>query len=86
MNNNIYEDDATPLVAPSNLQPPPYLDADTPLPVKKKSYRQVQKELFGEKAGGQYRIGGTPRDEAVSLFAVFYLKDVLRSRFFNNLP
>lgn len=47
MNNNIYEDDATPLVAPSNLQPPPYLDADTPLPVKKKSYRQVQRELFG---------------------------------------
>lgn len=46
----------------------------------------LMKELFGEKAGGQYRIGGTPRDEAVSLFAVFYLKNVLQSRFFNNPP
>lgn len=47
MNNNIYEDDATPLVAPSSLQPPPCLDDGTPIPTKKKSYRQVQKELFG---------------------------------------
>ena len=47
MNNNIYEDDATPLVAPPSLQPPPYLDDETPIPTKKKSYRQVQRELFG---------------------------------------
>ncbi|MDY4429044.1 MAG: hypothetical protein SPE25_08500 [Lachnospiraceae bacterium] len=46
-NNNLYSDDATPLVAPSSLQPPPYLDDGTPIPTKKKSYRQVQRELFG---------------------------------------
>ena len=41
------EDDEIPLVAPPSLQPPPYTDCGDPLPTKKKSYRQVQKELFG---------------------------------------
>lgn len=41
------EDDEIPLVAPPSLQPPPYTDCGDPLPIKKKSYRQVQKELFG---------------------------------------
>lgn len=41
------EDDGIPLVAPPSLQPPPYTDCGDPLPTKKKSYRQVQKELFG---------------------------------------
>lgn len=42
---------------------------------------KVMKELFGDKAGGQFRIGGTPRDKAFSLFAVWYLKAVLQSHF-----
>lgn len=41
------ENDGIPLVAPPSLQPPPYTDCGDPLPTKKKSYRQVQKELFG---------------------------------------
>ena len=41
------EDDGLPLVAPPSLQPPPCLDDGTPIPTKKKSYRQVQRELFG---------------------------------------
>ena len=41
------EYDGIPLVAPPSLQPPPYTDCGDPLPTKKKSYRQVQKELFG---------------------------------------
>lgn len=45
--NNLYSDDGVPIVAPPSLQPPPCLDDGTPIPTKKKSYRQVQRELFG---------------------------------------
>lgn len=42
----------------------------------------LMKELFGHKAGGQFRIGGTPRDEVFELPALFYLKQVIQERFF----
>jgi len=44
-----YEDDNVVLVAPPDLQEPPFLDMakDIPVHVNKKDYRQVQKELFG---------------------------------------
>lgn len=41
----------------------------------------LMKECFGPKAGGQFRIGGTPRDQFFSLFATLYLKTLIESRF-----
>lgn len=42
------------------------------------------KEVFGDKAGGQHRIGGSPREEAQSLFAVVYVVRCLHYRLSNK--